>query len=139
MARGTRTADEESISGYFRSVYDQNPKLLKQRSNKPVLDQWLADRPGYEDVPERVKANLANLKSNLRKKRRIQRGKRAELADNGIQAVGKRPSIKGLELLEEQIDDCLTVAKHLDRQGLHEIISLLRRARNGIVWMIGEK
>jgi hypothetical protein len=43
-----------------------------------------------------------------------------------------------LELLEEQIDDCLSLAKSLDREGLGEIIRLLRGARNKVVWKMGQ-
>ena len=53
-----------------------------------------------------------------------------------------KPFVKStnrLEMLEEQIDDCLTVAKNLDRTGLEEVIHHLRRARNKVVWKLGEK
>jgi hypothetical protein len=45
---------------------------------------------------------------------------------------------KGLEALEEQIDECLTFAKRLDREGLQDVIVLLRRARNAVVWKAGQ-
>jgi hypothetical protein len=48
-----------------------------------------------------------------------------------------RPSHR-LEALEEQIDDCLSHAKHRDREGLQEVIRLLRRARNEVVWKMGQ-
>jgi hypothetical protein len=41
-----------------------------------------------------------------------------------------RISTKGFEQLEEQIDDSLTTARGLDREALHTVIGLLRRARN---------
>jgi hypothetical protein len=37
-----------------------------------------------------------------------------------------------------QIDECLTMAKTLDRSGLEEVIHHLRRARNQVVWKQGE-
>jgi len=43
-----------------------------------------------------------------------------------------------LDALEEQIDECLTLAKNLDREGLANVIGLLRRARNEVVWKMGE-
>ena len=43
-----------------------------------------------------------------------------------------------LERLEAAIDDCLTAARGLDREGLGAIITLLRRARNEVVWKSGE-
>ena len=53
-------------------------------------------------------------------------------------AVAPRSGVRGLESLEEQIDECLTLAKNLDREGLSSVINLLRRARNEVVWKIGE-
>jgi hypothetical protein len=40
-----------------------------------------------------------------------------------------KKAARSLEPLEEQIDDCLNLAKHLDREGLAHVIQLLRRAR----------
>src|SRR3954471_7762580 len=57
----------ESVMGYFRKIFDENPKLLKVRSNEELFTRWLADHPGESVVPERVKNGLANLKSLLRK------------------------------------------------------------------------
>ena len=49
-----------------------------------------------------------------------------------------RKRVRGFESLEEQIDECLTLAKNLDREGLSSVINLLRRARNEVVWKMGE-
>jgi len=45
---------------------------------------------------------------------------------------------RGLASLEENIDNCLDQARSLDRDGLEGIIKLLRRARNEVVWKLGE-
>jgi hypothetical protein len=37
-----------------------------------------------------------------------------------------------------QIDDCLIFARQLGHDDLHDIIGLLRRARNAVVWKIGQ-
>jgi hypothetical protein len=128
---------EETVSGYFRKIFNENPKLLKGRSNEELLKRWLADHPDHKEVPEKVKKNLANVKSVLRKK-----GRKKLKAEQPVAAVGEvaKPKVapKGLEALEEQIDDCLSFAKHLDREGLADVIGLLRRARNGVVWMTGQ-
>jgi len=42
-----------------------------------------------------------------------------------------------LEQLEEQIDECLSLAKSLDRDRLSHVISMLRHARNLVVWEHG--
>ena len=49
-----------------------------------------------------------------------------------------RKAARGLERLEEQIDECLTLARTLDREGLSGVIVMLRRARNEVVWKMGE-
>src|SRR5262249_5848463 len=67
-ASETPPAGGESIQGYFRQVIKENPKLLKERSNEELYRRWLADHPGHDEVPDRVKSGLQNLKSMLRKK-----------------------------------------------------------------------
>jgi hypothetical protein len=38
-----------------------------------------------------------------------------------------------LQQLEEHIDEVLGLAKHIDREGLQDVIAILRRARNEVV------
>jgi hypothetical protein len=129
----------ESVSGYFRAVFKERPDLLGSGSNKALLARWLDDHPGETEVPGRVKNILSNIKSVLRKKRRKGAGTKKS-ATAGIAPAPATISIaaRKLEPLEEQIDDCLVAAKALDRDGLATVISLLRRARNEIVWRIGQ-
>ena len=130
--------DGENLSEYFRKVFSAHPKWLKNRSNKEVLDQWVADHPGVSEVPERVKQNLANIKSVLRsKKRKRGRPKKDETA--AVTHEAPRKKVHGLPGLEEQIDDCLTLAKTMDREVLADVIIMLRNARNRVVWIEGEK
>ena len=131
----------ESISGYFRKIFEAHPKLLKGRSNEELLRRWLADHPGQTEVPQTVKNNLANVKSVLRKK--LRKGGRPKVEQTGAVAVAvevSKPKIatRSLEALEEQIDECLSFAKRLDREGLEDVIGLLRRARNAVVWKTGQ-
>ena len=46
----------ESIGGYFRKLFVDNPKLLRTRSNSHVLGRWLEDHPGHREVPLNVNA-----------------------------------------------------------------------------------
>ena len=135
----TASGPEESVSGYFRQIFKERPDLLHSGSNKELLERWLQDHPGKKNVPNRVKNILSNVKSIVRRKRRkkVGRKKTAELPPMVALQPSPVPLVK-LESLEEQIDDCLTVAKRLDREGLADIIVLLRRARNGVVWKIGQ-
>jgi hypothetical protein len=129
----------ENTSAYFRKVFKESPKLLKTRSNEEVLKRWLADHPGEKEVPAQVRNSLMNVKSALRKRgrKRGQRREEARVRAGGEPATEKKLA-GGLESLEEHIDECLTVAKVLDRQGLDHVIRLLRQARNEVVWKIGQ-
>ena len=131
----------ENISGYFRQVFKENPKWLEGRSNDEVLARWLKDHPGEKEVPKRVKQNLSNVKSILRQAERKKSGapkKESRPAEpTAAVAAAPRKGVRGLETLEEQIDECMTLAKNLDREGLSSVINLLRRARNEVVWIMG--
>jgi hypothetical protein len=137
---GGNASGEETVSGYFRKIFEENPKLLKSRSNEELLRRWLADHPGEKEVPERVKQGLSNVKSVMRKRGR-KRGRRPAATQNHTGEAAATPTrrpARGLEQLEEQIDECLTAAKNLDREGLEHVIRLLRQARNEVVWKLGQ-
>ena len=135
------TSNGESISGYFRKVFKENPSWLEERSNQQLYDRWLKDHPGDKEVSEKVRQNLSNTKSVLRNKARKKPGrpKRDNVATGTATArvITRDTKLKDLDRLEEQIDDCLNLAKNLDRDGLATVITLLRRARNEVVWKLG--
>jgi hypothetical protein len=144
-------ATGESVASYFRGVFEEKPRWLKSRSNDELLQRWLADHPGETTVPQRIKVIMANTKSVLRKKGRKGRGKiKKEQPTKAVAhqfaatavvlatAPSSSTQSQELEQLEEQIDDCLTLAKTLDREQLANVIHLLRRARNGVVWKLGQ-
>ena len=136
-------SDGKSVASYFRAIFKENPKLLHTRSNDELLQRWLKDHPGEKEVPSRIKNNLANVKSILRRKSRKKPGRKPAqptAATPTFTAVALNASPvfdKRLEQLEEGIDDCLTLAKNLDRDSLGSVIVLLRRARNEVVWKLG--
>lgn len=134
-------AGKETTAGYFRKIFQETPRLLYERSNKKLLQRWLEDHPGHTVVPKKVKANLANLKSVLRSHKRSRVAARAQKK----QPVGQQHKVATaptgdtqLEHLEHQIDECLILAKGIDRDALHSIIAHLRQARNEVVWKIGK-
>jgi len=133
----------ETVGGYFRRVFGENPKWLETRSNDEVLARWREDHPGETEVSDRVKQGLSNVKSVLRKAGRKKPGRPKKEGRPGgphaAPAAAPRGGVRVLESLEEQIDECLTLAKNLDREGLAGVIHLLRRARNEVVWKMGEK
>jgi len=132
----------ESIQGYFRVILQENPKLLKKRSNDQLYDRWLQDHPGEKEVPVNVRQSLANLKSILRHRRKVRRRLKesgpASPANGAHQpTVSFNVSDRGLLQLEGQIDEALAFARHLDAAGLREIIRLLRTARNKVIVRMG--
>ena len=131
----------ETVAGYFRRVFAEHPEWLAGKSNADVLTRWLADHPGHAEVSEKIKQNLANIKSVLRKQGRKKRGRRKkeQPAEATAAAVtAPRKSVRGLESLELAIDDCLTRARQMDKEGLGDVIGLLRQARNAVVWKMGK-
>jgi hypothetical protein len=133
-----------SVSGYFKAIFKENQSLLKSTSNEDIFVRWLKDHPGEKEVPDRVKGILFNVKSKLRKKLGAKRGRPRKEAQPTVEgqpaeiAPTRRLPTRGLESLEERIDDCLTLARSLDREGLEAVIYLLRRARNGVVVQQGQ-
>jgi hypothetical protein len=129
----------ESQSGYFRRVFQEHPEWLFEKSNNEVLARYRADHniPDSQDVAKNVRNNLANLKSVLRKQAKGKGGRRGRPPGWGkafsLSAGGKR-----LELLEDQIDECLTLARTIDRTLLESVIRHLRSARNNVVWLTGQ-
>src|SRR5262245_60367006 len=71
-----KSGEDESIMGYFRPILEQNHELLRQRSNDELYARWLKDHPGQKKVPDQVRNGLSNLKSTMRKKLGIRKGKR---------------------------------------------------------------
>jgi hypothetical protein len=131
------------VAGYFRRIYRENPSFLKATTYDQVLQRWLEDHPGETAVPQRIKDILYNLKSTLLRQAGRKPGRpRAAIQSPGGATSTKRVGLgaavrRGLEHLEEQIDECLTVGKRLDREGLNDVLVLLRRARNEVVWKLG--
>jgi hypothetical protein len=138
---GQANGHGETVSGYFRKVFAEHPDWLDSRSNDQLFVRWLKDHPGETEVPEKVRQNLSNIKSVLRKQARKAGGPRRgspAARTNSATAAAPRKAVGGLDALEEQIDECLTLARNLDREGLAGVIGLLRRARNEVVWKMGE-
>lgn len=134
MARKSAEPESGSIQGYFRKIYLENPKLLLQRSNDVVFERWLADHPGEKEVPQRVKQNLSNLKTMMRKKLKKRGRKRSAerlAAANGAPVAVRK--LSGLDRLEAQIDDALQSARSYADEGLADVVKLLRSARNRVI------
>jgi hypothetical protein len=125
----------KSVSSYFRKIFTERPEWLEQKSNNDVLARYRADHKigADKDVDQKIKNNLANLKSQMRKELREGGGAPSVRAVRATGAVAHK-----MEHLEELIDDCLSTAKNLDAEGLKSVIRSLRAARNEIVWKLGQ-
>jgi hypothetical protein len=135
----------ETVAGYFRKVFKENPAWLKERSNDKLLQKWLTDHPGKKEVPPPVKKGMAKIKGVLRSKKRRKVARVAETSQPAATPSAPQPKVarlptggSKLEALELQIDECLITARHLDREEMHDVIAMLRRARNAVVWKIGQ-
>lgn len=134
-----QAAPPETVSGYFRRVLQENPKLLEGRSNDELLQRWLADHPGNAEVPKSVKNGLQSVKGILRSKGRKRKAATPAAAAPVSKAPPRAATPKShLEQLEERIDEVLTLARTFEQEGLASVINHLRRARNEVVWKIGE-
>src|SRR5262245_58418409 len=130
----TKSGKGESTQGYFRSIFKENPKLLKKRSNDELYERWLKDHPGEKEVPLKVRQGLSNLKSVMRAKMKRRGRKRREEAKGTLASSHSATRVpRGLALLETQIDDALQHARQLDPEGLDEVIKMLRTARNRVI------
>ncbi len=132
--RGSKQGDGESLSGWFRNVFHEKPEWLKERSNDDVIALWEEQHPGQK-FGKRERNACNNIKSVLRKKLR-KRARKA--AANGEPTPAVRIPRASLELLEERIDDCMGMARMLDKEGLDRVVRHLRAARNEVVWRQGQ-
>jgi len=144
-ATGIGKSEGGSVQGYFRPIFLKNPKLLKERSNEFLYQKWLQDHPGESVVPENVKQGLSNLKTVLRKKLAVKRGRHPKgehpaqepAKETAVQPKASRLQTPVLGQLEELIDDALSLAKQFDPESLHDVIRHLRSARNRVVIQLG--
>jgi len=137
----------DNISQYWKGVLGAHPELLWQRSNDELYRIYLTDHPGESTVPKNVTQGLSNVKSILRKrdakkgKGRKGRRKARAAAENGAAAPAParaaRTPARGLQQLEEHIDDCLNLAKNLGQESLEPVIQALRRVRNQVIFQQG--
>jgi hypothetical protein len=133
-----QAAPAENVSAYFRRAFHENPKLLKGRSNEELLNRWLADHPGEKQVPNSVKKVLQNVKGILRSKGRKRKAAKAAAAPVSKEPPWPAPRKSHLEQLEEKIDGVLTLARSFEDEGLESVVNHLRRARNEVVWKLGD-
>jgi hypothetical protein len=139
-----RAKEKETLSGYFRRQFENHRDWLEAGTNADVVAQWQQDHPG-ESRTKKIDQTLANVKSQLRKKhgllrrRRRRRGRVAAAAGAGVVMQKRtRTPVAFLERLEGLIDQCLSFARSQEIDGFESVVNHLRRARNEVVWKLGQ-
>jgi hypothetical protein len=129
--------EQPSKSSYWRNLFNQNPRLIRIRSNSTLREHWERDHPGQR-FDESWSQSLSNVKSSLRHKHK--KGGRAKTAADG-QAGPTAADLRqaAMEKLENAVDQCLWSARQLDSTGLDRVIKHLHAARNEIVWKSSRK
>jgi hypothetical protein len=129
----------ENMSGYFRAFYEKNHNQIWKRSNKAVIDQWLADHPAQKQFPDNARVALQNVKGLLRSKKK-KRGRPRKDAVAGAAPVAKpiKAPARLLEGLEDRLDDCLGMLRSAAGEGLNKIVSHLKAARRSVIILGGE-
>lgn len=124
-----------SVMGYFRQLFEDNPQWLKGKSNEAVFARYRQDHnlPPDAAIPKKIKYSLANTKSLLRRKKR--RAGRPPAAAGGDRKAARPVNLEALEL---SIDRSLWLAHNLDPDGLADVIRWLRRARNDVILKSGQ-
>jgi hypothetical protein len=142
MAKAKETT---SKSGYFRELFGEHPEWLKEGSNEDVIARWERDHPNQK-MTDRDRQSMANIKSQLRKKagmvrrrkRRKGKGAAAPVEQPVLAPRRTRSSFTVLEKLEGLIDECLSLARQQESEGMQGIMKNLRVARRGVAWEMGE-
>jgi hypothetical protein len=132
-----------STAGYFKKLFAENKEWLNEGSNAELIDRWKKDHPG-QNVTKSVLNGLANTKSLMRKKLGL--GKKRRKRRKGAAAAAAQPAAARrvrapytvLERMEGLIDDCLSLARQQNSEGLDNVVKHLRVARRQVAWEMGE-
>ncbi|HZY86191.1 MAG TPA: hypothetical protein VFE78_15260 [Gemmataceae bacterium] len=137
-------AKSSSTAGYFKALFNENPAWLNEGSNAELIERWKKDHPGQE-VNKSILNGLANTKSLMRKAMGLSKGRRrkrrkavAAAADQPVAARKARAPYGVLEKMEGLIDDCLSLARQQNSEGLDNVVKHLRVARRQVAWEMGE-
>ncbi|HZT78896.1 MAG TPA: hypothetical protein VFA26_01635 [Gemmataceae bacterium] len=136
-------AEAANRSAFWRELFTNHKELLEARSNN-ACREYFRQAHGRE-MDEKDNQAMTNVKADLRKKFGIRaKGKKRKRAAKGAApvaadaATAHKVSLSSLEQLEIAIDNCLSMARHLDPERLDKAIRSLRAARNNVVYLQGE-
>ncbi len=135
----------EGKSTYFRKLYQEHPDWLGTKSNELAFSQYRTDNnlPPEAEIPQDIKVALSNAKMMERSITQNKTKKAAKKAAAASPTAAKSSApvakvLKNLDTLEESIDECITAARSIDREGLHSLIIHLLKARREVIWKMGQ-
>jgi hypothetical protein len=127
-----------SLAGIIKQYFHDYPEWLAAPETSAVVAQFKKDYPNKQ-ISKKVMQAIYNTKSTLRKgPTGAAKRKQSKAAAYQVVAAAKKAGTphSALSTLEEQIDDCLILAKQIGREQLHNVVGHLRAARNTIVVML---
>ena len=131
----------DSTSARLKALFKADQELLRAREYDGLKAAWEKAYPG-KPFNEGVRQIAANIKSRLRRELGMRKRRRKSSASvNGAHAPAAPKPLKAtlLQPLEEHIDECLMLARAAGKEQLMDVIRSLKRARNLLIVMIGEK
>ncbi len=137
MAR-RRRKNGPSLASIFTQYFLDHPDWLNAGKNEIVIKQFTIDHPSLE-VDKRVKQAMYNVKSRMNKGEvGLKRRKQSKMAARQLVAAAGRSDrpLAPLAMLEEQIDDCMILAKQIGRERMDHVLHALHSARNAVVVML---
>lgn len=127
-----------SLAGTVKQYLNDHPEWLASADTSELVAQFQKDHPGTP-VDKRLMQSIYNVKSTMRKgetgfakRQQSKANARQVVASAQLAGTPRRP----LSMLEEQIDDCMILAKQIGKDQMHNVLGNLHRARNAVVVML---
>ena len=128
---------KKSLAAVFKEYYAEHPEWLEGDGNAKAIAQFEQDHPGRK-ANAQVRQAMYNVKSALKKGEAgaPKRGQKKAAAREMATAAHRtgRPG-QPLAVLEEQIDECMILAKQIGRERMQNVLANLHEARNEVVVM----
>jgi hypothetical protein len=127
----------KSLAAVFKQYYAEHPEWLEGDGNAKAVAQFEQDHPGRK-ANSQVRQAMYNVKSALKKgETGASTMPQKKTASRDIAAVHRTTRAnEPLSLLEEQIDDCMSLAKLIGKERMRNVLVSLHRARNEVVVML---
>jgi hypothetical protein len=136
-------AKGDSKSEVFRRIYESHKDLLKVASIADVMKMF--EEATGKAATQSDRGLAANIKSRLRQKYGMRRGRRRRrkgarpVAANGTMAVATARATPATLVLEDAISDCIDMVRKIGSERLADVLRLLRKARYELLVRTGAK